>query len=121
MWTLITQAIPCHTTYHLYNYHSQGILVGEYLTIIISILNYMIIWNTGTHLNLTKEELGVILDILLKENFISTIFNNLQEYIHLISLKAINQLLNILSELVLTSNQFLSQVIKILLFLMETN
>lgn len=111
MWILIIQATPCHTTYSLHNYQAQGVFISDFISIIISIINYMIIWNTG-NLNLSKDEMNIILDVMLKENFITMILITIQDFINFISYKCLNHLCNILSELILTSNHFLIQFVK---------
>jgi hypothetical protein len=109
MWVLITQAIPCHTSYALHNYQSQGILASDCITVIISIFNYLIMWNAG-NVQLTKEESSQITETFFKQNIISIILSSIPDYATYLSYKCVSHIINVLSELVLTSNKFLTQV-----------
>lgn len=109
MWVLIVHALPCHSTYALHQYNTQGILASEIIASIVSMLNFIIIWNTN-NVQLTKEEIASMTEQMNQENVISMVIQSLQEYIMYTSYKCVSHVLNMFSELVLTSNKFLLQV-----------
>ena len=109
MWVLVMQASPCHSSYQLHHLQTQGQLAGEFLSCLISTINYLIIWLAGS-VSLSKEENQMISEQLLRHNIISQLLGSSGDFSSFIPMKSVSRLMNVLSELVLTNTKFMNQV-----------
>lgn len=103
-------AHPCQSTYTLQSLGSQGLWTGQVIGAATSLLNHIITWVTSGLLT-QKEDAQYLLEQIYTVSFLPTLLLGAKVYGNGITGKSINQLLYVLSELVLSSSKFLSQFV----------
>jgi hypothetical protein len=90
--------------------HVQGQWIGQVLAAATSLLNHLVTWVTSG-LFVQKEDAQQLLELLYSLSFVPLLLHNARNYGNYFSGKTVSQMLNVLSELVLSSSKFLAHFV----------
>lgn len=112
MWIEVTQASMPHCNYELYGVQSRGHWEASVLTAQSSVINHIVAW-IASGLVTSKDEIQAVLEALYRSNTIKQILSRASLLSPFLSHKCMHHVINIMSELVLTSSKFLTQFVDV--------
>eukprot|EP01039_Chlorochromonas_danica_P000352 gene348-377_t len=111
-WVSLVHAASCQSACVLQGLHGQGQLIGQIMATIISIANHVITWVTSGFIA-HKDDAQYLFEQIYKLSLIPILLKMAKAFGHYLTGKAIGQLMNLLSELILSSSKFLLQFVEV--------